>query len=108
MFLLGHWRDYDELESSLSMPELMHTVEAMHRVEKRKQKFMAALQGIDIDKDESTPEQPKRTGPVTLEEVQARAVARLTGDVVGAQAIAQGITPEMGLQYEIMGGTDIG
>lgn len=90
------------------MPELMYTVEAMHRVEKRKQKFMAALQGIDIDKDEQEPEEKKKNGPVTIEEVQARAIARLTGDVVGAQAIAQGITPEMGLQYEIMDGTEIG
>ena len=86
------------------MPEIMHTVEAMHRVEKRKQKFMAALQGIDLDKDENS-----STGKATtVEEVKARAVARLTGDKNLAGAIAQGFTPDTGLQYQIAEGAEIG
>jgi hypothetical protein len=86
------------------MPELMHTVEAMHRVEKRKQKFMAALQGIDIDKEET----PKNTKVPTAEEVKARAIARLTGDKNLAGAIEHGFTPDTGLEYKIAEGAEIG
>jgi hypothetical protein len=86
------------------MPELMHTVEAMHRVEKRKQKFMAALQGIDLDKEET----PKNSKAPTAEEVKARAVARLTGDRNLAGAVAEGFTPDTGLIYKIVDGAEIG
>lgn len=86
------------------MPELMHTVEAMHRVEKRKQKFMAALQGVDLDKEET----PKNDKVLTAEEVKARAIARLTGDKNLAGAVAEGFTPDTGLQYKIAEGAEIG
>lgn len=86
------------------MPELMHTVEALHRVEKRKQKFMAALQGIDIDKQET----PKNDKVPTAEEVKARAIARLTGDRNLAGAVAEGFTPDTGLEYKITEGAEIG
>ena len=108
VFLLGHWKDYDELESSLSMPELIATLDAMARIEKRKNKFLAALQGIDIEKDQQSDGVSKTNTPSTVEEVQARAIARLTGDTNAAGAVAAGVTPEMGIQYKIMEGTGIG
>jgi hypothetical protein len=89
------------------MPELLVTLEAMAKVEKRKNKFMAALQGVDIDKDQEDG-QGENTGPATFEEVQARAVARLTGDKNLAGAHAAGITPDMGIEYKISEGTGIG
>jgi ribosomal protein L12E/L44/L45/RPP1/RPP2 len=105
VFLLGHWKDYDELESSLSMPELAATLNAMYESERRRQKFMAALQGVDIDEkiDQDIDERVS-----TLEEVKARAVARLTGDKNMAGAISQGITPDMGTEYKLVGGAEIG
>jgi hypothetical protein len=89
------------------MPEILVTLEAMAKVEKRKNKFMAALQGVDIDKDQED-QQGESTGPATLEQVQARAVARITGDKNLAGAHAAGITPDMGLEYKISEGTGIG
>jgi hypothetical protein len=89
------------------MPELLVTLEAMAKVEKRKNKFMAALQGVDIDKDQED-QQGESNGPATIEEVQARAVARITGDKNLAGAHAAGITPDMGLEYKISEGTGIG
>jgi hypothetical protein len=89
------------------MPELISTINAIHRVERREQKFMAAIQGIDLDKD-GTEENTSTTAPVTVEDVMARAVARITGDENAAGAAASGITSEMGLQYKIMEGTEIG
>ena len=105
IFLLGHWKDYEELESSLSMPEIAATLKSMYEAERRRQKFMAALQGIDLDEkiDEEINERVS-----TIEEIQARAVSRLTGDQDMAGAISQGFTPDMGIQYKIAEGTELG
>lgn len=85
------------------MPELLATLDAMGRVEKRKNRFMAALQGIDIDKDGDG--ESMQQGPLpTVEEIQARAMRRITGDESVAGAVAAGLTPDMGIDYEIMGG----
>lgn len=80
----------------------------MHKVERRNQKFMAALQGVDIDKDESSSQNSKPKPAVTVEEVKAKAMARITGDQNLAGAVAEGLTPDKGLEYKIMGGTEIG
>jgi hypothetical protein len=50
VFLLGIWKDYEDLESSLSMSELAVTLGAKREEEYASKKFMAALQGVDIDK----------------------------------------------------------
>ena len=105
VFLLGHWKDYDELESSLSMPELAATLNAMYESERRRQKFMAALQGVDLD-EKIDKDIDQRVS--TLDEVKARAVARLTGDKTMAGAISQGITPDMGVNYVLAEGAEIG
>ena len=107
VFLLGHWKDYDELESSLSMPEIMATLNAIHDAEKRRNKFMAALQGIDIDEAVGE-EQKANSRTPTADEVKARAIARITGDKNLAGAVAEGITPEMGIDYMIAEGTEFG
>lgn len=88
------------------MPELLATLDAMGRVEKRKNRFMAALQGIDIDKDGGD-EVSQKDAP-TVEDIQARALKRLTGDDSVAGAAAAGINPEMGVEYKIMSGVEIG
>jgi hypothetical protein len=49
--LLGHWKNYDELESNLSLDELMATLNAARDREHRERKFLAAMQGIDLDED---------------------------------------------------------
>jgi hypothetical protein len=91
------------------MPEMMATLNAIQESEKRRNKFMAALQGVDLDEHNSNEKATQSSGPVTLEQVQARAVARLTGDQNLAGAIEQGITPEMGLNYNIVSeGTEFG
>lgn len=66
---------------------------------------MAALQGVNLDEqiDEVINEKVS-----TLEEIQARAAARLTGDTSLAGAIAQGITPDMGTEYTLTEGASIG
>ena len=94
------------------MPELLLTLESMHKTEKRKQKFMAALQGIDLDESEGNTQTSNTNStnntPLSVEDVKARAVARLTGDENMAGAIAEGFTSDKGLEYKIMGGTELG
>jgi hypothetical protein len=106
VFLLGHWKDYEELESSLSMPELAATLKAMYESERRRQKFMAALQGVNLDEEKQEDENSQDIS--SLEEIKARAIARLTGDQNMAGAISQGFTPEMGVEYKIAEGTEFG
>lgn len=101
VFLLGHWKDYDELETSLSMSELIATLGAMHEKENRQNKFLAAIQGIDLS------EQSKNTnedsGVSTLQDIEARAHARLTGNATESMAIQQGFDGSDGLDYTIVG-----
>lgn len=69
---------------------------------------MAALQGVDLDEkiDEDIDAEISRIP--TVEEIQARAVARLTGDRTAAEAISQGLTPDMGVIYSITEGAELG
>lgn len=50
LFTLGIWKDYEELESSLSMPELIATLETKRELDYDEKKFLAAIQGVDIEK----------------------------------------------------------
>jgi hypothetical protein len=50
LFLLGIWKDYEELEISLSMPELLATLSAKRDLDYQEKKFLAAIQGVDLDK----------------------------------------------------------
>ena len=51
VFLLGIWKDYNELETNLSMPELVATLESKRELDYLERKFLAAIQGIDLDKE---------------------------------------------------------
>lgn len=50
-FLLGIWKDYQELEMSISMPELASLLESKRKLDYEDKKFLAAMQGVDLDKD---------------------------------------------------------
>ncbi|CAB4185737.1 hypothetical protein UFOVP1119_109 [uncultured Caudovirales phage] len=53
VFLLGHWRNFDELESSLSVEELSAILDASREKEKRGNKFLAAINGVELDEEEN-------------------------------------------------------
>lgn len=50
-FLLGIWKDYEELETSLSMEELTEILNAKREADYNEKKFLAAMQGVDLDKE---------------------------------------------------------
>jgi hypothetical protein len=99
VFLLGIWKDYDELESSMSMPEIMATLKIKRELDYSQKKFLAAMQGVDLDKS-SGKQDP-------WEEMKARVFSKGQAsdskDIVALQGInAQkaGFGIGMGLSYE--------
>jgi hypothetical protein len=102
VFLLGIWKDYEQLELSMSMPELMLTLESKREFDYQEKKFFAAIQGVDIDKNNSN----KGAGN-KWEEMKAKVFsggkAANSNDVLALQGVnAQkaGFGIGMGLGYE--------
>lgn len=77
----------------------MATLNAIYKREHRQQKFMAALQGVDIDK-ENKGEQDEA---VTFEQVKARAIAKATGNQEAANAALFGFDKIDGTEYSLVG-----
>lgn len=98
-FLIGIWKDFEDLETSLSMPELTAILEAKRENDYTDKKFMAAIQGIDLDKQTGKRDE--------WEEMKARVFsggkAKGANDITALQGInAQkaGFGIGMGLGYE--------
>ena len=73
VLLLGIWKNIQDLEESLSLPELEVILAASREKEHREHKFLAALKGIDLDEDANNEAKNK------FEEVQRRVQAKLHG-----------------------------
>ena len=99
VFLLGIWKDYEELETSLSMPELVATLESKRDLDYQEKKFLAAMQGVDLDEQSG-----KKNA---WEEMKARVFsggqAADANDIMayqGANAAKAGFGIGNGLSYE--------
>ena len=99
VFLIGIWKDYRELELSLSMPELMATLASRRELDYEEKKFLAAIQGVDIDKGQNKQNE--------WENLKARVFSKgQTSDgndvlaLQGANAQKAGFGIGMGLEYE--------
>ena len=99
LFLLGKWKDYEDLETSLSMPELVTTLNAKRDVEYKEKKFMAALQGVDLDKQSGKNDEWEAMKARVFSKGQAQ-----DGDDIlafqGVNAQKAGFGLGMGLDYE--------
>jgi len=100
VFLLGIWKDYDELESSMSMPEIVATLKVKRDLDYGQKKFLAAMQGVDLDKASGKEN--------AWEDMKARVFSKgsATGsnDILalqGANAQKAGFGIGMGLDYEV-------
>lgn len=89
VFLLGIFKNYDELEENLSMPELLATLEAHEKEKFKDRQFVAATQGVDLD-------DPFAEGP-SLDDIKKRVAAKTTG-FSPDDAVA--VKDEIGLGYE--------
>ena len=99
VFLLGIWKDYNELESSLSMQELTTILNVKREEDYAHKKFLAAMQGVDLDKGKENSN--------AWEEMKARVFsggkAANSKDIVALQGVnAQkaGFGIGLGLDYE--------
>jgi hypothetical protein len=99
--LLGIWKDYQEIEDSLSMPEITALLVAKRENDYEQRKFFAAIQGIDLDKETG-----KSRGQKEWEDIKARVFSRGqtkdSNDVLslqGANASKAGFGIGVGLEY---------
>ena len=101
VFLLGIWKDYNDLETSLSMTELTTTVTSKREQDYDQKKFLAAIQGVNLDEenDDSTGNE--------WEEMKARVFsggkAANSKDIValqGFEAQQAGFGIGLGLEYQ--------
>ena len=66
---MGNWKSLIEMEECLTLQELNALVEGAQKKEERHNRFMAAVQGIDLGEEEAPDDVP------TFEEVKRRAEA---------------------------------
>ena len=102
VFLLGIWKDYQELEKSLSMPELIATLEVSRELDYTEKKFLAAIQGVDLDKQSGS-----SRGQKEWEDMKARVFSKGktndSNDILSLQGFAAqkaGFGIGHGLDYE--------
>ena len=103
-FLLGIWKDYQELEESLSMPELMATLSSKRELDYEEKKFLAAIQGVDLDSQSGS-----SRGQKEWEDMKARVFSKGkttdSNDILALQGPAAqkaGFGIGMGIDYEDM------
>jgi hypothetical protein len=99
VFLLGIWKDYNELEESLSMQEITAILNIKREEDYTHKKFLAAMQGVDLDKGNNNSN--------AWEEMKARVFsggqAANANDILALQGVnaeRAGFGIGMGLDYE--------
>jgi len=106
LFVLGSWKNFDDLESNISMPELMAILESTRELDYSEKKFMAAMQGVDLD------EQTGKKEEDPWEAMKARVASQVSGigngdpnditSLQGQKAQQYGFGIGMGLDYEVV------
>ena len=102
VFILGIWKDYQELEKSMSMPELLATLEISRELDYSEKKFMAAIQGVDLEA-QSQPEKGQQEWENMKARVFSRGQTNDANDVLslqGPKAKSLGFGIGNGLDYE--------
>lgn len=89
VFLLGIFKNYDDLEENLSMPELIATLEAHEKEKFKDRQFMAAMQGVELN-------DPFDDAP-SLEDIKKR-VASKSLNLAPDDAVV--LKDDIGLGYE--------
>jgi len=102
VFLLGIWKDYNELEECLSLSEIMAILASKRELDYQEKKFFAAIQGVDLEGSED-----EERGQKEWENLKARVFSggatNDSNDVLalqGQNAKKAGFGIGMGLDYE--------
>jgi hypothetical protein len=102
VFILGIWKDYQDLEESLSMPELMITLSSKRELDYEEKKFLAAIQGVDLE-GASSPEKGQKEWEDMKARVFSGGATSDSNDILalqGQNARSAGFGIGMGLDYE--------
>lgn len=101
-FLVGPWKNFEELETSICLEELVAIVSAIRELDYEEKKFLAAMQGVDLDAENN-----KDRGQKEWEDMKARVFSGgATSDsndilaLQGQTAKKAGFGIGMGLEYE--------
>jgi len=101
-FLLGIWKNFEELETSICMAELVTIISTNRELDYEEKKFLAAMQGVDLDKESG-----KEKGQKEWEDMKARVfsggAAKDSNDILalqGQNAKKAGFGIGLGLEYE--------
>ena len=102
IFLLGIWKDYSELEASLSLSEILAIISSKRDLDYQEKKFFAAIQGVDLEGSSD-----EERGQKEWENLKARVFSggatSDSNDVLslqGQNAKKAGFGIGMGLDYE--------
>lgn len=105
--MLGIWKDFDELESSLCLPEIVAILESARKRAYDDKVFFAKINGIDMEKSSVTKASEGLLNAVreamgkekeARNEVPANDITRLRG----RKARETGFGIGMGLDYEVV------
>jgi hypothetical protein len=106
VFLLGIWKNFEELETSISIEELMQILSITRELDYEEKKFLAALEGINLD-EQTGKEGAEVKGQQEWENLKARVAsggqATDSRDILALQGTAArqaGFGIGFGLGYE--------
>ncbi len=102
VFLLGIWKDYNELEESLSLSEIMAIISSKRELDYQEKKFFAAIQGVDLE-DSGNEERGQKEWENLKARVFSGGATSDSNDVLslqGQNAKKAGFGIGMGLDYE--------
>lgn len=102
VFLLGIWKDYNDLEESLSLSEIMAILSSKRELDYQEKKFFAAIQGVDLE-DSGNEERGQKEWENLKARVFSGGATNDSNDVLALQGInAQkaGFGIGMGLDYD--------
>jgi hypothetical protein len=102
VFLLGIWKDYSELEASLSLSEIISIISSKRELDYQEKKFFAAIQGVDLE-DSNSSDRGQKEWENMKARVFSRGATNDSNDVLslqGQNAKKVGFGIGMGLDYE--------
>jgi hypothetical protein len=102
VFLLGIWKDYNELEESLSLSEIMAIISSKRDLDYQEKKFFAAIQGVDLE-DSGSEDRGQKEWENLKARVFSGGATSDSNDVLslqGQNAKKAGFGIGMGLDYE--------
>ena len=103
VFLLGIWKNFDELETSISMAELIAIISTRRELDYDEKRFSAAMQGIDLEKEMGNSDRGQKEWEDMKARVFSGGQATDSNDILALQGVNAekvGFGIGMGLEYE--------